>query len=174
MPIALCIPFPLFALCDDMLAMLVCGTCWLSMHFYSLAYMSMHESCLLVCHPCLNTMKLWTFDSNLHLTLADTNFFLLSCLFVFSFVCLLSYFFSCRVYHAYLLYASFTCSLRLFPSIACLLVSCLCFCMYTHEARMLGARCKQKEWRCEPVDIRQAVMFSRFRSLASPIWLCTL
>ena len=84
MPIALCIPFPLFALCDDMLAMIVCGTCWLSMHFYSLAYMSMHESCLLVCHPCLNTMKLWTFDPNLHLSLVDTNFF-----FAFLFVCLL-------------------------------------------------------------------------------------
>ena len=36
-----------------------------------------------------------------------------------------------------------------FPSIACLLVSCLCLCMYTHGARTHGARawslrCKQK------------------------------
>ena len=33
---------------DDMLAMLVCTTRWLSTHLYTLAYMSMHESCLLV------------------------------------------------------------------------------------------------------------------------------
>ena len=54
--------FPLFAPYDDMLTMLVCATCWLYMHLYMPAYMSMHESCLLVCHPCFNTMKLWTFD----------------------------------------------------------------------------------------------------------------
>ena len=30
--------------CDDMLTMLVCATCWLSMHLYMLAYMFMHES----------------------------------------------------------------------------------------------------------------------------------
>ena len=95
MPIALCIPFPLFALCDDMLAMIVCGTCWLSMHFYSLAYMSMHESCLLVCHPCSNTMKLWTFDPTLHLSLADTTFCLPFFLFVFFLVCLSSRLFAC-------------------------------------------------------------------------------
>ena len=67
----------------DMLAMLVCATRWLSMHLYTLAYVSMHESCLLVCHPCFNTMKLWTSNPNLHLSLADTNL-----------VCLLSYFVS--------------------------------------------------------------------------------
>ena len=50
-PVALCTPFPFAAPCDDMLTMLVCVTCWLSMHLYMLAYMSMHESCLLVCHP---------------------------------------------------------------------------------------------------------------------------
>ena len=50
-PVALCTPFPFAVLCDDMLTMLVCVTCWLSMHLYMLAYMSMHESCLLVCHP---------------------------------------------------------------------------------------------------------------------------
>ena len=37
-------------------------TYWLSMHLYTLAHMSMHESCLLVCCPCFNTMKLWTFN----------------------------------------------------------------------------------------------------------------
>ena len=75
---------------DVMLTMFVCATYWLSMHLYMLAYMSMHESCLLVCHLCFNTMKLWTFDPNLHLSLANTTFCLSSHLFVFSLVCLLS------------------------------------------------------------------------------------
>ena len=111
---------PFSALHDVMLTMFVCATCWLSMHLYTLAYMSMHESCLLVCHLCFNTMKLWTFDPNLHLSLADTTFCLASHLFVFSLVCLLSCFFACYVYHAYLLYASFICFLHLFlPLLVC-------------------------------------------------------
>ena len=61
-----------------------------------------------------------------------------------------------------------------FPSIACLLVSCLCFCMYihgarTHEARIRSPSRKQKGQGCKHVDISQATMFSRFRGLASPI-----
>ena len=71
---------PFSALCDDMLTMLVCDTRWLSMHLYMLAYMFMHESCLLVCRPCFNTMKSWTFDPNLHLSLADTPFYVFSLL----------------------------------------------------------------------------------------------
>ena len=86
MPIASCIPFPFFTLCDNMLTMLVCATLWLYMHLYTLAYMFMHESCLPVCRLCFNTMKLWTFDPNLHLSLANTTFCLLSCLFGFSLV----------------------------------------------------------------------------------------
>ena len=99
---------------NAILTMLVCATHRFSMHLYTLAHMSMHESCLLMCRPCFNTMKLWTFDSNLHLSFADTTFCLISCLFAFSLVCLLSFFFACHVYHAYLLYASFICSLHLF------------------------------------------------------------
>ena len=114
MPIASYIPFPFSAPCNDMLAMLACATRWLSMYLYTLAYMFMHESCLLVCHSYFNTMKLWTFDPNLHLSLADTSFCLLSCLVVFLFVCLLSCFLACHVYHAYLFYASFICTLHLF------------------------------------------------------------
>ena len=73
----------------------------------------------------------------------------------------------------------FVCFLVSFPSIAHLLVSCLCLCMYTYGARKYGARArsprrKQKGRGCEHKDISQAVMFSRFRGLASPIWLCTL
>ena len=98
MPVALCIPFSFSASCNDMFAMLVWATCWLYMHLYTLAYMSMHKSCLLVCHPCFNIMKLWTFDPNLHLSLANTTFCSFSCLFALSLVCLLSYY-ACHVYH---------------------------------------------------------------------------
>ena len=83
--VALRIPFPFFTPCDDMHTILVCITRWLSMHLHTLAYMSMHESCLLVCCPCFNTMKLQTYDPNLHLSFADSIFFLLLCLF-FSFL----------------------------------------------------------------------------------------
>jgi len=139
----------LIASCDDMLSMLVYATRWLSMHLYTLTHMSMHKSFLLVCRPCFNTMELWTFDPNLHLSLTNTTFCLVSFLFVFLLVCLHSCCYACHVYHAYLLYVSFTCSLHLFPSFARLLVSCLCLCIYTHEARTPEARarsprCKQK------------------------------
>ena len=79
----------------------------------------------------------------------------------------------------HMLYASFTCFLHLSSFIACLLVSCLCLCMYTHGARAHGVRAqsprrKQKGRGCEHVDISQATMFNSCKSLASPIWLCTL
>ena len=74
MPVASCTPFPFSASCDDMLTMLVCATRLLYMHLYTFAYMSMHESRMLVCHPYFNTMKLWTSNPNLHLTLIqETN-----------------------------------------------------------------------------------------------------
>ena len=134
MPVASYIPFPFSAPCDVMLAMLVCATCWFSMHLYMLAYMFTRESCLLVCHQCFNTMKLWTFDPNLHFSLMDTTFCLLF------FVCLTSCLFACFLV---LCLPCLSClsALRLlymhfasFSSIACLLVSCLCLClcMYTH------------------------------------------
>ena len=143
-----------------------------------------------MCRPYFNIMKLWTSNPNLHLSLVDTTFCLPFCLCVFFPVCLLVCLFilwlimslamcyAYHVYHAYQLYAYFTCSLHLFPSIACLLVSCLCLYMYTHEARTHGARawsprCKQNGRGCKHVDINQVAMFSRFRDLASPIWLCT-
>ena len=34
--------FPIFAPHDAMLTMLICASCWLSMHLYTLAYMSTH------------------------------------------------------------------------------------------------------------------------------------
>ena len=60
---------------------------------------------LLTCSCIFNTMKLWTFDPNLHLSLVDTTFCSFSCLFVFLLVCLLSCFFACHAYHACSLYA---------------------------------------------------------------------
>ena len=86
----------------------------------------------------------------------------------------------CLLYlYACLLCTHCTLSTHLFLSITCLLVSCLCLCMYTHEVRTHGdkawsPKCKQKGWGCKHVDISQATMFSWFRGLASTIWLCTL
>ena len=151
---------PFSAPCDDILAMLVCATRWLSTHLYTLVYMFMHESCLLVCHPCFNTIKLWTSDPNLHLSVADTSFCLPSC-FVCLFACLLSRLFmhlSCLISYHMLCLPCLSCLSVLcpfymfflsFPSIACLLVSCLCLCMYACGVRMHGTRarsprCKQK------------------------------
>ena len=114
-----------FAPRDAILTMLVCATRWLSMHLYTLAYMSMHESCLLVCRPCFNTMKLWTFDPNLHLSLANTSFCSLSRLFTLLLVCLLYCSFACHAYHAYSLYA-FSYALHT-SSLHCLSVGFLVF-----------------------------------------------
>ena len=107
-----------------------------------------------------------------HLLFAFLLVCLLAYLFAFLFLCLpcLSCLFALCLF--YMLFASF-------PSIAYLLVSCLCLCMYTYKAMTHGARarfprCKQKGQGCKHVDISQTAMFSRFRGLASLIWLCTL
>ena len=149
MSVALCIPFPFSIPCDDMLAMLVCVTRWLSMHLYTLAYMSMHEFCLLVCRPYFNTMKLWTSDPNLHLSHVDSTLCLLACLFAFLLVCLLSclfalsfvcshpYFYVCHIYHVYLLHASIMCSLYLFlPLLACYFLVFAIACTHMERGRM--------------------------------------
>ena len=130
MPVASCIPFPFSPPCNDMFTMLACATHWLYLYLCMLAYMSMQESCSLVCRPCFNTMKLWTFDPNLHLSLTDTTFCSFSCLFTFSLVCLLPYSFACHVYHTHLLYASFICSTHLFWH--CLSAGFLSFPLHVH------------------------------------------
>ena len=108
--------FPFSAPCDVMLAMLVCATCWLYLHFYTLAYMSMHESCLPMCLPYFNTRKLWTSDPNLHLSPVDTTFCLSFCLFACFFASLLAmHIVLIRFMPFHMLFASF-------PSITCLLV----------------------------------------------------
>ena len=129
MLVALCIPLPFSTPCDDMLAMLVCATRWLYMHLYTLAYMSMHGSCLLVCRPCFNTMKLWKFTPNLHLSLTDTTFCSFSCLFAFPLVCLLSCY-ACHVYHTHLFYA-FSYTLCIF-SFHCLFAGFLSLHLHVH------------------------------------------
>ena len=124
------------------------------MHLYTLAYMFMQESCLLVCRPCFNTMKLWTFDPNLHLSLTDTTFCLFSCLFACFLTSLLAMpIMLVRFMPFHMLFASF-------PSIACLLVSCFCLCMYTQGVRTYGARAqfpkrKQKGRKRKHVEISQ-------------------
>ena len=154
-------PFPLCAtMCLLCLFVPPVGFLWF---FYMLVYMSMHESCLLVCHPCFNTMKLWTFDPNLHLSLADTIFYVLSCLFALLFVCLLSHMLRLPCPSCLSAPCPFHMLFVHFPSIACLLVSCLCLCMYAHGVRTLGARTrspkyKQKGGGCEHVDVSWATV----------------
>ena len=51
--------------------------------------------------------------------------------------------------------------------------------MYTYGARALRARAqspkrKQKGCECKHVVMSQVAMFSRFKGLVSPFWLCTL
>ena len=178
MLVALCIPFPFSTPCDAMLTMLICATHWLSMHLYTLAYTSMHKSCLLVCHPCFNTMKLWIFDPNLHLSLVDTSFCSLSCLFTHLLVCLLYCSFACHAYHTYLLYA-FSYAFALLPSIACLLV-CLsfCLCMYTHGVKTYGTRAwsprQAKRGQVEACQYEPSGYVQKVQKSSFPIWLCTL
>ena len=110
--VAPCAPFPF------LLHVMICLPCLFVptvgfLRIFTRLLTSMHESCLLVCRPCFNTMKLWTSDPNLHLSLTDTTLvYLLSC-FV-SLFCLHPGFYVCHVYHVYLLYASLLCSLHLF------------------------------------------------------------
>ena len=136
--------------CDDFLTMLVCATCWLYLHLYMLAYMSIHESCLLVCHPYFNTMKLCMSDPNLHLSLANTTFCLLSCLFAFLLVCLLSCLlpsciFACILVSIFAIsillvhFSSFYYYLCIFLPLLVCWFSYLCLYMYTREVRTFGA-----------------------------------
>ena len=59
-------------------------------------------------------------------------------------------------------------------AIACLLVSCLCLCMYTHGARAQSPRRRQNGQGNDHVDMGQVARFNKYRSLAFPFWLCTI
>ena len=134
---------PFSAPCDDMLTMLVCTTCWLSLHLYTLAYMIMHESCLLVCHPYFNTMKSWTFDPNLHLSLADTPFMCFPCLFAL-FACWLAFLILSHAMLAISIllvcFATLCFYLCFFLPLLVCWFSYLCLCIYAYGARMHEAR----------------------------------
>ena len=156
--------YPLFRSVWRLLIMFFCAIRWLYVHLYTLVYMFMHESWLLVCHPCFNIMMLWTSDPNLHLPLVDTTFCLLSCLFI---LCLhpICYF---HCYLSFLFCALLLLSMRLSLSIARLLVSCLYLCMYTYGARTHGVRAwfprhKKKGCRCKLANMSRVAVFSRFR-----------
>ena len=134
------------------------------MCIFTHVYMFMHESCLLVCRPCFNTMKLWTSDLNLYLFLVNTTFYLLSCLFTLcSYVCSHPICYACHCYLAYSFCALLLLFVHLSLSITRLLVSFLCLCMYTHGARAQFPRRKQKGCGCKLANMSRAVVFNRFR-----------
>ena len=113
---------PFSAPCNAMFTMLVCTTSWLSMHLYSLAYRSMHESCLLVCHPYFNTKKLWTSDPNLHLSPRTPPFVCL-------FACLSSFLFArLSVWLLAFLLACLSCGSSCLLSYAMLIMSITLIC----------------------------------------------
>ena len=129
---------PSFALRDAMLTMLVCATHWLFMHLYTLAYMFMHESCLLVLSMLQHNEVM---DIRSKPTFMPRGHHLL---FVSLLVCLFASLFAFLLCLPCLSCLSALCLFHIpfasFPSIACLLVSCLCLCMYTYGARTLRAR----------------------------------
>ena len=178
MPVASCTPFSLSTPCNDMLSMLVYATRWLSMHLYMLTHISMHESCLLMCRPCFNTMNLWTSNPNLHLSLANTTLCLLSCLFAFLLVFLLSCFFACHSYHAYLFYA-FSYALCIFSS-HCLSASFFSLPLHVQTwsedawSQGIVSQAQAKGAWVQACGYKPSGMFSRFRSLAFPFRYCTL
>ena len=177
--VASCIPFSFFAPCDNY----ACHACLCHLlAFYASLHACLHVHAWVLLASVLSILqhkevvdiqsKSTFVPREHHLLFAFLLVCLLACLLAILFLCLLHL-------YACLLHTNCALSTQLFLSIACLRVSCLCLSMYTHGARMHGARaqsprCKQKGWGCEHVDISQATVFSRFRGLASPIWLCTL
>ena len=110
------IPFPFHSV--RCYAYHVCSHHLLAFYASLHSHMFMHESCLLVCRPYFNTMKSWTLDPNLHFSLAGTPFCVFSLLVcpLFLLVSFLAFVtcHACHIYRAYLLYASFICTLHLF------------------------------------------------------------
>ena len=106
-----------------------------------------------------------------HLLFAFLLVCLLACLLAFLFLCLQCLSCLSTLCLVHMLYASL--------SFLCLSVGFLFLPshVHTHGARTHGARArsprrKQKGQGCEHMDISQAAVFSRFKGLASPIWLC--
>ena len=147
------------------------------MHLYMLAHMFMHKSYLLVCRPCFNTMKSWAFNLNLHLSLTDTPFVCFPCLFAF-FACWLAFFLLSHFMLAISILLVCFVYLRFFLPLLFCWFSCLCLCVYTYGARTHGAWAwsPRRKWKGQDAStwLSQAIVVSRFRSLAFSLWLCTL
>ena len=106
-----------------------------------------------------------------HLLFAFLLVCLLACLLAFLFLCLQCLSCLSTLCLVHMLYASL--------SFHCLFVGFLFLPSHvhthgerTHGARARSPRRKQKGQGCEHMDISQTAVFSRFKGLASPIWLC--
>ena len=120
--VALCIPFPFLLcamLCLPCLFVPPVGFICIFAHFFTCPYMSLAASVssMLQHNEVMDIQSKPTFvPHGYHL--------LFPFLFTFSLVCLLSCFFAYHVYHTYLLYASFICSLHIFlPLLVCWFLS---------------------------------------------------
>ena len=124
---------PFSSLCDDMLAMLVCTTHWLSTHIYTLTYISMNEFCvssMLQHNETMNIRSKPTFVPRGH---HPCLFAILLC---FPF-CSHPGFYVCHVYHVYLLYASLLCSMHLLlPWLVCWFLVFAFACTHTKQGRL--------------------------------------
>ena len=180
MPIASCIPFPFFAPCNDMLAMLFCATHWLYVHLYTRLHVHawvllVSVSSMLQHNEAMDIRSKPTFVPHKHHLLFAILLVYpllvvcyLACLPLCSYVCLHPVCYACHCYLACSFCTFLLLSMHLSLSIVRLLVSCHCFCMYTHgprthEARAQSPRRKQKGHRCKLANMSRAAVFSRFR-----------
>ena len=157
--------------------------------------MIMHESCLLVCCLCFNTMKLWTFNPNLHLSLINTTFCLPCCQFVYFLVCLLACLPSCFLFVCLscgslclLSYAMLVMPIYFMPlsyalcifSFHCLYIGFLSWPLHVHiwneNAQSQGtvSQAQVKGARMRACGYKTSACVQQVQGLASPIWLCTL
>ena len=166
-----------FSLC---LPSFFCATRWLYVHLYTFVYMFMHESFLLVSSMLQHNeaMDIWSKPTFVprehHLLFAILLVYpllvvcYLACLPICSCVCSHPICYACHCYLACSFCALLLLSMHLSLSIARLLISCLCLCMYTHGARIHGTRAqsprrKQKGRGCKLANMSRAVVFNRFR-----------
>ena len=172
--VASCIPFSFFAPCDNY----ACHACLCHLlAFYASLHACLHIHAWVLLASVLSILqhnevvdiqsKSTFVPREHHLLFAFLLVCLLACLLAILFLCLLHL-------YACLLHTNCALSTHLFLSIACLLVSYLCFCMYTHGAGTHGARawspwCKQKGRGCKLANMSQVAMFSRFRVSLFPL-----
>ena len=174
--VASCIPIPFSVLCDD------CLPCFFVplVHFMCILHTSLHVyawvllvsvSSILQHNQAMDIQSKPTFVPHKHHLLFAI--LLVYPLLVVCYLACLSFcsHLVCYAYHCYLacsFCAFLLLSMHLSSSIARLLASCLILCMYTHGARIHGARSrssrrKQKGRGCKLANISRAAVFSRFR-----------